>query len=161
MMDMLRVDLKNITAKEFIRKVKEWANEIAITNDYKLNITENVDDSILKVDPKLFERVVQNIMVNCTHYAPKNSIISLEMNTNEDKLIITFKDQGCGFTCEELLHATECFYRGDKSRHSSTSHGLGLYIVAEIMKIHDGEIKLENNENNGASISLSINYKKY
>ena len=56
-----------------------------------------------------------------------------------------------------LKRGTEQFYRGDKSRHSATNYGLGLYNSWKIMLLHNGRIILENNsDKHGAKCKVRI-----
>lgn len=55
------------------------------------------------------------------------------------------------------MRGTEQLYRGDKSRHSATNYGLGLYNSSKIMLLHNGRIILENNTDKpGARVILEL-----
>ena len=78
--------------------------------------------------------------------------VSITYTILENGLDIEIKDNGIGFTKEDLAHATELFYQGDKSRKSQKNHGIGLYSVKKIMEFHHGEILLKNRENGQGAI---------
>ena len=140
-----------------VEKIKELAKEITSVNKLILSETINFEDRILMIDTKLFERVIQNILSNAVQYAPAKSIIELSLITTNSKLEISISDQGQGFSKEDLEHAMEQFYRGDKSRHSSINYGLGLYTSAQIMALHSGKILLQNKlSEDGAIVKVEL-----
>ena len=82
----------------------------------------------------------------------KRPLLELKLETDSYYFYIEIKDNGIGFTKEDLAHATELFYQGDKSRKSQKNHGIGLYSVKKIMEFHHGEILLKNRENGQGAI---------
>ena len=79
-------------------------------------------------------------------------MLELKLETDNYYFYIEIKDNGIGFTEEDLTHATELFYQGDKSRKSQKNHGIGLYSAKKIMEFHHGEILLKNSENGQGAI---------
>lgn len=155
------VSLENINCREVTDRIFELATEVCLVNNLNLNSKIIVDNNLtMLVDITLLERAIYNVLSNASEYAPKNSTIDLQIESNLDNLIIRIMDQGLGFTQNDLLHGMEQFYRGDKSRHSSNNYGLGLYTTLQIMKLHSGELKLENKKyQDGAIVILKFPLK--
>lgn len=150
-----------IRSKEFVEHIEKLAKEF--TSTYKLNLLEdiNYDDDFLIVDLKNFERAFLNILSNAEEQSPKNSTIKLIICSKADKLQISILDQGHGFTCEDLLYATDQFYQGDKSRHSKENYGIGLFVAEQIIDMHGGSLVLENRTDEiGAKVSILLPVKK-
>lgn len=76
----------------------------------------------------------------------------------KDYLAARVTDRGRGFTKEELAHAAEQFYQGDKSRHEKRHRGLGLYTAARFAARQGGRLILENagEEGYGGKVSLLL-----
>lgn len=149
--------LENFPVSIFVEKVMALAKEI--TSVYGLLLSESIhyEDSSVMVDWKHFEKAFMNILSNAVQYGPEKSTLELMIATQADSLEISLLDQGCGFSNEDLRHATEQFYQGDKSRHSASNYGLGLYIAQEILKSHGGNIQLSNREKKkGAKVSMFL-----
>ena len=154
------LNFTQIRAKEFVENVEKLAKEF--TSTYKLNLLEdiNYDDDFLIVDLKNFERAFLNILSNAEEHSPKNSTIKLIICSKADKLQISILDQGHGFTGEDLLYATDQFYQGDKSRHSKENYGIGLFVAEQIIKMHGGNLVLENRTDEcGAKVSILLPVK--
>lgn len=154
------LNFTQIRAKEFVENIEKLAKEF--TSTYKLNLLEdiNYDDDFLIVDLKNFERAFLNILSNAEEQSPKSSTIKLIICSKTDKLQISILDQGHGFTGEDLLYATDQFYQGDKSRHLKENYGIGLFVAEQIIKMHGGNLVLENRTDTiGAKVSISLPVK--
>lgn len=78
------------------------------------------------------------------------------MNKDQDKIHITFTNQGPVIPAEKLNSIFEKFYRLDSARSSSTGGaGLGLAIAKEIITAHQGTISAESAEN-GTVFSICL-----
>lgn len=151
------LNLKKVKVSEIIERVSEIAREITLIHDRTISKSINCEDSDVMIDIQLFERVIQNIFSNAIQYSPDKSNIELLIMTTDEILSISVIDEGPGFSNEDLKRGTEQFYRGDKSRHSATNYGLGLYNSWKIMLLHNGRIILENNsDKHGASVKLEL-----
>ena len=65
----------------------------------------------------------------------------------EDKILISFRNKGEKIPEYKLEKIFEKFYRGDEARISSTGGaGLGLAITKEIIELHEGSIKVKNDD---------------
>ena len=77
---------------------------------------------MIRTDPELLKRVIQNILSNCLRYADHEILI--RMSTNGNSLILLIQDDGPGFLEKDLPHIFERFYKGDGGKN-----GIGLSIV--------------------------------
>lgn len=155
--DLTKVELIEMQSRAVADKIIEVATEIVATSSLKLHQKIAVEQRLLFIDMKLLERAVQNVLANALTYAPEDSVLELQLKTTPDQLELRIVDQGPGFSVADLVHGKKRFYRGDKSRHSPKNYGLGLFTVAQIMKLHQGELILENQKNHhGAQVILKF-----
>lgn len=70
---------------------------------------------------------------------------------------VVIQDNGIGIPKEALEKVKERFYRVDPSR-SSQSSGLGLAIVTEIVKRHDGEFIIESKLGKGTKVTVRFKH---
>ena len=69
--------------------------------------------------------------------------------------IFEVKDNGCGIEQKHIDRITERFYRVDPDRSRDTGGtGLGLSIVKNIIKQHNGELKITSEVGKGSSFKL-------
>ena len=77
-----------------------------------------------------------------------NISLEKEINTLEIKVI----DDGNGFSKDTVCHAKEQFYMEDQNRNNHMHFGMGLYIANCIAQQHEGEIRLENDDETGGVV---------
>lgn len=105
------------------------------------------------------EEIVSNLLKNAIQYTPVDGQIFLETRSRtEDRqgeLIV--RDTGIGISPEDLPYIFEPFYRSDKSLHMyQQGNGLGLAMVREIVKRHDGSINVQSERGHGTTVTVSI-----
>jgi len=126
------------------------AHDKNIQIDQALLVTDCFQGNLI-----LATRAIDNILGNALKYSPEHSTISITSHIENEHLIIQIKDQGPGIKKEHFSNIFEPFYRIDEARNSGTGgYGLGLAIVDQIMKQHQGQVILENNLPQGLAVSL-------
>ncbi|MCM3714405.1 HAMP domain-containing histidine kinase [Alkalihalobacillus oceani] len=108
-------------------------------------------------DAHLLERALTNMLDNAVLHSPQNGKIVIEYEQIAGNVSFTFRDEGMGFTAEELQHVFAPLYRGEESRNRATGGvGLGLTIARRIMEQHGGELHAANHPDGGAVLSGRI-----
>lgn len=117
-------------------------NAIMMCTVTDMKINTKLDDIEIYGDSSLLERAVINIIMNAAKYSKSELLdIILARKGNNAELII--KDYGIGIPSEHLPRIFEHFYRVDKARSRDMGGtGLGLAIVKNIIKLHNGDIKV-------------------
>ena len=85
-----------------------------------------------------------NLLDNAIEYTPSGGTVFLKGSMTEKSWQLTVFDQGPGFTKEALAHGTKRLWRGDTGRNLDGHRGLGLWIAAQVVKSHSGELELNN-----------------
>ncbi len=115
------------------------------------------NDTIINGDEKRMEQVVINLVENAIRYGKHGEYVDLMMDIKEDKAILKVIDYGEGLPKDALDKLTERFYRLDRSRsRSSGGTGLGLTIVKEIVKKHNGSLTFESEVGKGMIVSVIL-----
>lgn len=115
------------------------ANPIAILGKQKINITGNLDLQIC-ADEHRIDQVVTNLVNNAVKYAPDSDCITLHIETLDDTVKVLVIDQGPGISKDKIPNLFNRYYRVESSSYHISGLGLGLYISAEIVKQHGGDI---------------------
>jgi signal transduction histidine kinase len=101
--------------------------------------------------------IVQNLLENALKYSPEGTPIELSAEHTGDKFRFRIADQGQGIPDAEKKSVFEKFYRmGNEETRHSTGTGLGLYIVNQVLKAHDGSISVADNLPKGTVFSVEI-----
>jgi len=145
----LNVSDENIAefAEDLVQKWSKQRCDISVVN----KVRETV-----KVDKILIEIMIVNLLENALKYAKGNGI-NLSFSLIDRSLQILVCDQGPGISKEDQKQIFKKFYRaGNEETRTEKGTGLGLYIVSELVKIHNGRISYQNNEPNGACFKIVI-----
>ncbi|WP_197472274.1 HAMP domain-containing sensor histidine kinase [Oleiphilus sp. HI0067] len=96
-------------------------------------------------DKDLIFQTVSNLIDNAIKYTPNDGDISIELDLHDKLVRLSIADSGIGIPEEERSKVFDRFYRVAKSR-SQPGNGLGLSLVQAVVELHQGEIKLSDNE---------------
>lgn len=129
-----------ILITEFLREICLEFYEEALEKDFSMEIDIPESHLIIKIDPKLFCRVIENLISNAIKYNKTGSIISISLFPQGSTLVIEVGDDGERIPLEQENFLFDAFSRGDKARSSDGGTGLGLFISKTIIEKHDGNI---------------------
>lgn len=99
-------------------------------------------------DRQLIAQAVSNLIDNALKYGAvegQGARVSVTGGAEKGHVVITVSDRGPGIPHADRERVLERFVRLDESR-SKPGNGLGLSLVAGVMKLHGGSIALEGNE---------------
>jgi len=101
--------------------------------------------------------VISNLIGNAIKYSPNGTAISVNCVIADGKVVISVKDEGMGIKPEDLKKIFERYYRvqSEYSKHIS-GFGIGLYLSAEIVRRHDGEIWAESENGKGSTFYFNL-----
>lgn len=121
--------------------------------DSSYNIELNLEVEAVQIigDEKLLLRAINNLVQNSISHNPQGCQIILESSLSKDHSHYRFivKDNGRGISQEQLKGITELPYSSTRKGAVRQGHGLGLPMVARIVKVHHGRFLLENHEEKG------------
>lgn len=104
------------------------------------------------------EQIVSNILKNAIMYTPRGGHISVTVEpVYPDFIELTIRDSGVGIAHKDLFRIFEPYFRAERSRNRARGGaGLGLTIVSELVKLHQGKITARSIEKQGTTISVLL-----
>lgn len=139
--------------KDVVMKVELQAKEKEHT--IFMNVEENMPNIV--VDKDGIEQVILNVLSNSIKYTPNGGNIQILAREENDKVVITVKDDGIGIPEEDQDRIFERFYRVDKARSRELGGtGLGLSIAKQIVEAHGGDIDMKSKYNEGTEVSIIL-----
>lgn len=108
------------------------------------------------VDREMWEKIVLNLLSNAFKFTFAGEIsVSLQWASNQVKLIV--QDTGIGIPAAELPHLFERFHRVEGAQgRSIEGSGIGLSLVQELVKLHQGTINVASTEGMGTCFTITI-----
>lgn|SRR5574343_23523 len=114
-------------------------------------------DLIFNLDVFFVETIINNLLENALKYGGANGNIELYLFRKADHLIFGVKDEGPGIQKEEIKEVFEKFYRsGNEDTRQQKGSGLGLFIVAELVRMHEGKVNCRENTPRGANFEITL-----
>jgi len=107
-------------------------------------------------DEMRIEQVVINFLTNAIKYSPGTSEVIINVCEENDQVYVGVQDQGIGISPEEQRNLFEKFYRVEETALHFQGLGIGLYISAEIIRRHGGEVGVKSNLGEGSEFFFKI-----
>lgn len=107
------------------------------------------------------EQAVANLVKNALNYTPQHNDRSVVVRIDDKggEVALSVIDTGIGIAQKDLLNIFQPFFRGDTGRArdiGSGTSGLGLAIVNDIVRAHNGHLTIRSALNRGTTIELSF-----
>ena len=111
----------------------------------------------------LIYRMLYNLVENAIKYNRKDGTVMVSALREKNKVVLTVSDTGNGIDEAFREQIFEPFFRVDKSRSRELGGvGLGLAMVREVVRVHDGTIEVYTNKHLGTTfeVKMSIGAEK-
>ena len=115
--------------------------------------TDIQDDVRIQSDPELLSLVWNNLISNAVKFTPDGGTIGLSLKRENDSVVVSVRDTGCGIKPDVGQYIFEKFYQGDTS-HATQGNGLGLALVKRVVDILNGEINVQSMFGQGSTFTV-------
>ncbi|HEY4367340.1 MAG TPA: HAMP domain-containing sensor histidine kinase [Steroidobacteraceae bacterium] len=137
-----------------VRSVREIYAPVAEDKQIGFHLDEAVDLPLVHGDPHLLLEALSNIVDNAIKFTPRGGSVRIGMVPTARGPRIDVVDTGPGIPPPERGTVLQRFYRSSSSSRAVTGLGLGLSIVAAVIKLHGFKLEIADGEANGARISV-------
>jgi signal transduction histidine kinase len=135
--------------------VKVIVSECTATAELRgICITTSIDDSIVLGDEDALAIALRNLLNNALRFA--RTRIAVDVTHDQNRVTVTVRDDGPGFSEESKRRAFHRFFRGLEEGRTSDGTGLGLALVLRVAQLHDGSVAIVAGIGSGAGISLHL-----
>lgn len=114
----------------------------------------DVNHLIVTGDEHLLKIALSNIIDNACKYSPDHSV-NVKLNRTDRFVELIFEDRGIGIAEEEIPKIFEPFYRGSNVQ-SIPGSGIGLPLVNQIIRNHNGNIKISSLKAKGTRVVITL-----
>ena len=102
------------------------------------------------------EQVLMNLINNAVKYSQENKDVIISISKHDDRVRVAVTDFGIGLSDADKERIFERFYRVEDKKYMTSGLGMGLYISAEIIHNHKGEIGVEGELGKGATFYFEL-----
>lgn len=141
-------------AKRMIKKFKQMGLEKRVSFEV---VGPNAQ---FEADPDQMDQVMTNLLGNALRYT-EDGQIKIEIAEDRETISLSVIDSGDGIPEEDVPFVFDRFYKADKARtRGKTGTGIGLAIVANVVRSHDGEVEVESELGKGSVFRIQLPKKQ-
>lgn len=148
---LTRADTAKMDLHKFDIQIDELINQVLASfrsqftaRDIQVETNLKNGGNRVKGDPNKLIQVIQNLLQNSVQYTRQGGKVRIYTDRLPGEIKIIFANTGGELAENDLPFIFERFYRGEKSRSREYGgSGIGLAIVKELVKAHDGQIGAE------------------
>ncbi len=153
--DVLKFEQIELT--QFIGIIYEQAKILASPKNITVNIDIPQEAGAINADELHLRRLFLNLIDNAIKFTPASGSISISLEYENQKAIVSIIDTGIGIEEENLPKLFDKFFRIDGTvKDAAPSSGLGLSIAQSIAELHGGEISVTSRAGQGSNFTVSI-----
>ena len=136
-----------------------------LAQEKKVELIQKSQGAGAKADKELFltgsdiliYRMLYNLVENAIKYNRENGSVTVSAIKEKNKVILKVSDTGNGIDEAFREQIFEPFFRVDKSRSRELGGvGLGLAMVREVVRVHDGTIEVYTNKHSGTTFEVKM-----
>jgi len=143
---------------EILREIWIKYKELNRNEKVKFHLIMETNKTFLYFDPEIITIILDNLLSNAFKYTTEGSISLIVRSTAEhaiDYMEIEVLDTGVGISEEDALHIFERYYQ-TKEKKDVSGFGIGLALVNNLVKLHEGSVILNNNPIGGTSFRIRL-----
>jgi signal transduction histidine kinase len=154
MLDLSRLEAGVAPLRREDVKVAELIDSAVATLTFRVAPTIHLSqrDLLVNVDADRLVQLLVNLLDNASQHG--GDLIELDAAVAGGRFVITIEDNGNGFTPGDEQKVFERFHRSSSAIGTGT--GLGLAIVRWIVELHDGTVRAEQRQPQGARIVVDL-----
>lgn len=153
-LDSLIMDTSSaVDLGQVAHQVLEMTAMLAIEAGKELELSEPEEKVLVRGNMSAMEDALRNLVENAIAHGSPGTRIDVGLSPEGS---ISVCDQGPGISEDQLENLFDRFWRGQNTDSKAGSAGLGLAIVQEIMKQHDGSVRVEANHDGGTCFILQF-----
>lgn len=160
----------SVFEKKEIELKKEWFDCRQLTEEimntmrlqfekYRAQVSLHTegDSFLVNADKLHITSVIYNLLDNALKYSAENPAIDVRLKSGDGQLELSVADNGIGIPSEYRNKVFEKFFRVPTgNKHNIKGYGLGLSYVAEVVKRHEGDIRVESEPGKGSTFTVRL-----
>ena len=136
-----------------------------LAQEKKVELIQRSQGAGAKADEELFltgsdiliYRMLYNLVENAIKYNRTDGTVTVSAKREKNEVVLTVSDTGNGIDEAFREQIFEPFFRVDKSRSRELGGvGLGLAMVREVVRVHDGTIEVYTNKHSGTTFEVKM-----
>ncbi|NEU09599.1 PAS domain-containing protein [Flavihumibacter sp. R14] len=142
---------------EIAELVREIIEEAVLNFEHREIVFHPCEYHTIHADKDKIGSVISNFLSNALKYSGAGKPIEVRCEKVDNEIHLSVRDQGRGITSQDLSRLFERYYRVESHDNQHISgFGIGLYLSAEIIKRHNGQIWAESEIGEGSTFHFKL-----
>lgn len=153
---------KIVNIVEKVENITESIIDYASFKGIEVIFDTTEEEIFCSCDEDSLERIVLNLISNAIKYNEYGGFIFINIEKDNDKVKIFFRDNGCGIENERIESIFNRFERGDTTLYRKTKgSGIGLNLVKSMVEINGGNIVIDSEIGKGTTVKVEFPVVQY
>jgi PAS domain S-box-containing protein len=141
--------------------IRQTVDDITLTAGRHHIIYQSIGFIEVNADSDKIGQVIHNFLSNAMKYSSTGKDIVVTCSIDGGEVRVNVRDEGMGISLHNQEKLFERFYRVDTHETKTISgFGIGLYLCAEIIRRHEGQIGVESDEGKGSTFFFTLPLNK-
>jgi two-component system sensor histidine kinase VicK len=148
------LEFEEFTMDKLITEVVE---EVSLTDKSHTILFSTCKPLPVFADREKISQVINNLLGNAIKYSRPNTMVTIRCEQVGEMVQVSIEDEGIGIAKADQPKLFSRFYRIQNQELKTVSgFGIGLYLSAEIIQLHEGKIWIESDEGQGAIFYFTL-----
>jgi signal transduction histidine kinase len=140
----LSMEMAEVDWAAVVRSAHEMIALSANARDIQIRLELLLDPAPLQGDGVRLLQVVWNLLSNAIKFTPPGGRIDVRLDRYGNEARLSVSDTGAGISPDFAPHVFELYRQGSQTAGQRPGLGIGLSIVAQIVKLHGGTVRVES-----------------
>ena len=158
---MMNAQSVHFSQKDLVETVRFSVEQFLALKEKGITLTFRTSKDHIEMlfDEDKISKVVTNLLSNAIKYTDEGGRVNVDLSLDGSDAIIKVSDNGKGIPDKEKPHLFDRFWQGEGSANKGGS-GIGLNIVLEYVRMHEGRVEVSDTPGGGATFTVSIPAKE-
>ncbi|NGP77104.1 response regulator [Balneolaceae bacterium YR4-1] len=156
----IKLNPEEIDLADWIPEVVEVFKPAAKAKNLTITCIIQGKNLDIQIDSEQLQRVISNLLSNAIKFTPQGGSISVSVLRTKEldrEYQIRISDTGLGISEDDLPNIFDRYYQVSGEQNSiNPGTGIGLSLVREIIRLHEGEIKVESEKGKGTTFTINL-----
>jgi signal transduction histidine kinase len=115
----------------------------------------SLEEAIVQISEPYLHKIVEELLDNAFKFSATGTLVSIKSVIHANTLKMMVNNQGRTLTHEQIANLG-AFMQFDRARYEQQGIGMGLALVQQLVKLHQGKLTIESTETTGTTITVEL-----
>ncbi len=155
----MELNVSQVSVSSICEASMRMVKEQALKKNQEVSLKIDPEVKIIMGDERRLKQALVNLLSNAVKFTPNDRHVGVEVKGNNRNQTVTFSvwDEGIGMAPEQLNLIFKPFVQLDAGlAREFSGTGLGLVLVAQMIRLHGGSVSVESKEGQGSRFSFTL-----